>query len=264
MQTKVVEPTQESLPVEKLQTPSDQNVDAINTLESKNTNYLKKTVRGLGKATIVLSVAVILMSIVEVITVTCHPLPVYDESYYYYADTGCNTETSWGVGIWCSVVPFLAGVFGVIAGSKSSSQKKNGLLMGFSIVGAIISFVLIVLQTYLYESWMYMYADYNAFKYGLQIAIMSTTGINSILLITSSVYSCCLCIPCCGQSIKIVEHQIVCTYLPYDPNQQVANQPTPDSLKFAQETELSKDSKNFNFIQSIPPPQYNHVVSVSV
>ena len=44
------------------------------------------------------------MSIVEVITVTCHPLPVYDESYYYYADTGCNTETSWGVGIWCSVV----------------------------------------------------------------------------------------------------------------------------------------------------------------
>ena len=48
MQTKVVEPTQESLPVEKLQMPSDQNEDAINTLESKNTKYLKKTVRGLG------------------------------------------------------------------------------------------------------------------------------------------------------------------------------------------------------------------------
>ena len=48
MQTKVVEPTQESLPVKKLQMPSDQNEDAIDTLESKNTKYLKKTVRGLG------------------------------------------------------------------------------------------------------------------------------------------------------------------------------------------------------------------------
>jgi len=208
------QPAQVVIPSTEVQNHSNQN----NANKTKN---LKKVVRGLGITTTVLSILVFIISIAEVSIKEC-----YYGSYYYE----CYNYTL-GVGIWCSVFPFIAGIFGIVAGSNSSSQKKNGLLMGFSIAGACMSFLLIVLQTLLTIAQGYRY--YSESKFGLQVTIMVVTGINMILLIISSAYSCCLCKSCCRKSVKPVERQIVFAYQ----NQQVPNQQTPGSLIYPQESQ---------------------------
>jgi len=198
------QPAQVVIPSTEVQNHSNQN----NANKTKN---LKKVVRGLGITTTVLSILVFIISIAEVSIKEC-----YQYGSYYYE---CYNYTL-GVGIWCSVFPFIAGIFGIVAGSNSSSQKKNGLLMGFSIAGACMSFLLIVLQTLLTTS---IHSHDSESKFGLQVTIMVVTGINMILLIISSAYSCCLCKSCCRKSVKPVEPQIVFAYQ----NQQVPNQQTP-------------------------------------
>jgi len=279
MKNHLSESTQEILPDAKIQMPHNQN-ESSSSSENENAKYFKKTVKGLGITTIVLSVIVFFMSITEVAIKNCRTERVYDYSrhdYYDHYDTTihCDYYGSWGVGIWCSVLPFLAGVFGVIAGSKSSSQKKNGLLMGFSVAGAVMSFILIFLQSILTVFNRYRYYDTPA-KYGLQIAIIATTGINFILLITSSAYSCCLCKSCCGQSRRPVEQRVI--YVPYYPNQQVPNQPTQGTIIYPQGSQtvfpnqqqlMTNVQTNQQTLASVPttytnqpndvPPQYNQL-----
>jgi len=229
MHNHLSESTEDILPSAKIEMPSFQNAQPSPV--NKNTKYFKSTVRGLGFTTIALSVVLFFMSIAEVFIKACRNERVYDYSFHYNYDDynytiQCYSNTSFGVGIWCSILPFIAGIFGVIAGSKSSSQCKNGLLMGFSIVGACMSFILILLQSILTVSHRWKTIETPA-KYGTQIAIMCTAGINFILLVISSACSCCLCKSCCGQSRRPIEHRIVYTYVSGDPNQQVANQPIP-------------------------------------
>jgi len=242
MQTQPNKPTQVILPVTQTQLPLNQNEEAIKSAEEKKVKYFKEVVRRLGITTIILSVLVFLMSIAEVAIKVCREERVYNYDYdaldgYHYLSIQCFPYISWGVGIWCSVLPFVAGIFGVIAGSKSTTQKKNGLLMGFSIVGACMCFVLLVLQSIL--TVVYRYETRNhMFKFGLQIAIMCTTGINMVILITSSAYSCCLCKCCCGKSKRPVEQQVVYTYASNYPIQQVSNQPIPGTLSYPQPNQL--------------------------
>merc|ERR1719376_1500043 len=94
-----------------------------------------------------------------------------------------------------------------------------------------MSFLLIVLQSIITTSPIYRYDSKS--KFGLQITIMVITGINMILLIISSAYSCCLCKSCCRKSVKPVEPQIVFAYQ----NQQVPNQQTPGTLNHPQESQ---------------------------
>jgi len=229
MQNHLSESTEEILPSAKIEMPSFQKENAHSSSVNKNTKLFKSTVRGLGFTTIVLSVILFCMSIAEVSIKACRKERVYDYSYEYYYDhynltTRCYSNFSLGVGIWCSILPFIAGIFGVLAGSKSSSQCKNGLLIGFSIVGSVMSFVLILLQSDITVNHRWRTAETPAI-FRLQIAILCTTGINFILLIISSALSCCLCKCCCRQSKRPIEHRIVYTYVPGNPNQQVTNQP---------------------------------------
>jgi len=284
MQTQPVQPTQTILPSTQIQvqTAQNQSQDETSSAEDKRIKYLKSTARGLGKTIIVLSVFVFFMSIAEVAIKAC----IYDD--YIYSDYGmkyysaidsirCYTHVSWGTGIWCSVLPFVAGIFGVIAGSESSSQKKNGLLMGFSIAGAIMSVVLIVIQSILTGVYRYETHQTNS-KFGLQIAILSLTAINMILLIVSSAYSCCLC--CCGQTRKPVGKNVV--YVAYDPNQPIPVQQTLGTYNYPQagQTVFLNQHQQVMTIQpnpqvstsaplsytnpsmvNLPPPNYNQVNS---
>jgi len=200
--------TQVTLPIIQIQVPPNQN-EATNKY-SETTKNVKKIVRSLGITTIFLSSIVFFMSIAEVATKACRMDGMGQ----------CHSYMSWGVGIWCSVLPFIAGIFGVIAGSNSSSQTKNGLLMGFSIAGACTSFILIILQSIFTTAW-HWEARYTDAKFILQIAILSFTGVNIILLIVLSAYSCCLCESCCcRQSVNPVEQRVIFTYEPREPNHQ--------------------------------------------
>jgi len=276
MKNHLSESTQEILPDAKIQIENESSSSS----ENKNTKYFKRTVKGLGIATTVLSLIVFFMSIAEVAIKSCITERDYDYSRYDYYNhynltIRCSYYGSWGVGIWGSVLPFIAGVFGVIAGSKSSSQKKNGLLMGFSIAGAIMSFVLIFIQSILTAGWRYKSWETPA-KYGLQIAIMATTGINFILLIVSSGFSCCLCKSCCGQSRRPFEQRVI--YVPYIPNQQVINKPTQGTINYPQGSQivfpnqqlmtanvqpnqqtLAPTSMIYTNLQTVVPPQYNEI-----
>jgi len=264
--------TQEILPDAQIQMPPNQNDSSS---EKKNTKYFKKTVKGLGVTTIVLSVVVFLMSIVEVTIQSCRTERVYDYSKYNYYDnynftpiynydrdnnylrdykstTRCYSYGNWGVGIWCSLLPFLAGIFGVIAGSKSLSQKKNGLLMGFNIAGAFMSFVSVVTQSILTFSFRY-FTHETPSKLGLQIAIISTTFINMVLLITSSVYSCCLCKSCCGQSRRPVEQRVI--YVPHYPNQQILTDLTSGTNIYSQGSQTVFPNQQQNAMRNVQQNQ---------
>jgi len=247
--------TQEVLPSARVQMPPIQNNQATEIIENKNIKYFKTTVRGLGFTTILLSVVVFCMSTAEVAIEACRKggYSDYGGYYDYEAVTHCYPYVSWGAGIWCSVLPFLAGVFGVIAGSKSSSQRKNGLLMGFSTAGAVMSFLLIVIQSSLTVAFRWeVYASTS--KYRLQVAIMGTTGLNFILLIISSAYSCCLCKSCCcRQSRKPVEQRVV--YVPYNPNQQVNYQPTPGTFNYPQESQTVLVNQQQQLMKNVQPNQ---------
>jgi len=278
MQTQPAQPTQTILPSTQIQVQTTQNQSQDNTsaAEAKRIKYL---VQGLGKTIIVLSIFVFFMSVAEVAIKAC----TYDEYYYdttYYPNSNliqCYTHISWGTGIWCSILPFVAGIFGTIVGSESLSQIKNGLLMGFSIAGAIMSFVLIVIQSIL--TGVYRYETHQTMpKFGLQIAIICLTAINMILLIVSSAYGCCLC--CCGRTRKPVGKHVV--YVAYDPNQPIPVQQTLGTYNYPQagQTVFLNQHQQVMTIQpnpqvstsaplsytnpsmvNLPPPNYNQVNS---
>jgi len=225
MQTQLNQPTQAPLPVTQIQIPQNQNVGNINLAENKRTKCLKKVVFILGITTISLSALVIVMSFAEVLIQPCR---------YNY----CYSNTSMAAGIWGSIFPLIAGIFGVIAGSKSSSKCKIKLLMAFTITGAVMSYVFIQVQSYLYLR--YLWEIYHTpFKYGLQIAIMCFASINFVILIISSAFSCCLlkyC--CCGGSQGPESQQVLYSYVPYDPKQQVTNQQIQGNVNYAQGSQL--------------------------
>jgi len=221
MYNNLSESTDAIVPNEIIEKPPIQNNNDTSQI-NKYTEYFKKTVRRLGFTTIALSVVLFFMSIAEKAIAACKE----EHRYWYDYDYGnlttvCYPHLSWGVGIWCSILPFIAGICGVLAGSKSSSQKKNGLLIGFSTAGAVMSFVLIVIQSFLTHEYQYYRFEVPA-KYELQIVILCTTGVNFVLLIISSAYSCCLCKCCCRQLRSSVEHRVVYTYVTHD-----AKQPLP-------------------------------------
>lgn len=290
MQTPLIQTT---LPNSQIQVEiQPENEDATNLAQEKNIEYFKKIVRNIGKATIILSIFVCLLNIVEFFDETCirevshyqyddyltesHQYPYQANAYTTEPDylnhpptytpenddISCTNPYTTSAGIWCSVLPFLTGVFGILAGSKSSSsQKKNALLMGFSIVGASALFIVMFYQSVLTELYRLGYAGID-FKYGLKISILCITGINFILLIVSSAYSCCLCKSCCGQSVKIVEQQVI--YVPYDPNQQDSVQQKPVFFNQQQETNVSQPNQHVPTVQNpdnIPPPQYDQLNS---
>jgi len=282
MQTQPVQPTQTILPSTQIQvqTAQNQSQDETSSAEDKRIKYLKSTARGLGKTIIVLSVFVFFMSIAEAAIKAC----IYDRDYNYetnsYSDIlsiRCYSYVSWGTGIWCSILPFVAGIFGIIAGSESSSQLKHGLLMGFSIAGTIMSITLIVIQSIL--TGVYRYETHQTMpKFGLQIAIICLTAINMILLIVSSAYGCCLC--CCGRTRKPVGKHVV--YVAYDPNQPIPVQQTLGTYNYPQagQTVFLNQHQQVMTIQpnpqvstsaplsytnpsmvNLPPPNYNQVNS---
>jgi len=49
--------------------------------------------------------------------------------------------------IWCPPAPFVAGVLGMLLKSNSKSKIFNGAFVSFSVVGAIMSFTLIILES---------------------------------------------------------------------------------------------------------------------
>jgi len=196
-----------------------ENEEASGSSENKHTECLKKIVKVLGKAIILLSTLMFFMSIAEVTIEACKEINPY---WYDYLTTVCYPYNLWGAGIWCSIIPFFAGVFGVMAGSESSSHKKIGLLMGFSILGAMMLFVFIFFQSILITIYVWEAKEAPP-KYKLQVAILCVASLNIIMLITSTAFSGCLCQSCCPRSRKSVEQRIVYKYVPNDPNQQVSN-----------------------------------------
>jgi len=146
--------------------------------------------------------------------------------------------------------------------------------MAFSILGAIMSLVLIVIQSIFTVAYYWDYSRATA-KYELQIAILSIAAVNMILLIVSSAYSCCLCIACCGRTRKPAEQRVVFTYAVY-PIQPISNQQTLGnqniSLNQHQQISINAQSSqqvctsapvahtNPSFVNQ-PPPSYNQLDS---
>merc|ERR1712032_29944 len=82
------------------------------------------------------------------------------ESYYPYE---CYSNRTIGQGIWCSIFPFIAGIFGIVCSSKTATRKQNGLLIGFSVTGAVSSAIMLIFEL--------IFLDYRFESYrSLQIA----------------------------------------------------------------------------------------------
>merc|ERR1712032_281653 len=116
------------------------------------------------------------------------------ESYYSY---DCYSNRTIGQGIWCSIFPFIAGIFGIVCSSKSATKKQNGLLIGFSVTGAVFLGIMFISE-------LILLGDRSRSYRSLQIALASTTGVNLILLIISASYGCCFA--CCYTSNQSQRH----------------------------------------------------------
>merc|ERR1712183_531059 len=126
----------------------------------------------------------------------------------------CDGAITNGKGIWCSVFPFIAGIFGIVAGKNAKNQAKISLVMGFSIVGAIFSCLLVIIQPILLA---YNLIFNHVGFLVVQIIISIVAFVNFILLIITASYSCCLSNSCCKNGNSVQAPQVV--YVPY-PNQQ--------------------------------------------
>jgi len=122
-----------------------------------------------------LSVAVVVISVVTFICGIVSSIFTYDDSLWQ--------------GSWCPLVPFTAGILGLILKSNSKSNKLNGVFMGFSIAGALMSIVLISIEiSFLYWNWEY---HENSCP-GIFITVCGSALM--ILLVVSSVFAFKRCV----------------------------------------------------------------------
>jgi len=188
--------------------------------QAERIKKISSIVRTLGKTTVVLAVLLLGTGTAEALVVPCEE--VYDYRGYYVI--GCY-NASIGQAIWCSVIPLIAGIFGISIGSRSTSQQKVGLAMGFNIAGAITTSVLVIIQPIVAELTNNMVNKRNSVLYGLQIFICFVACINLFMLVVSASYTCCLCETCCIKFTTEASDRVI--YIPYNPNQR--NEPSTSS-----------------------------------
>jgi len=212
--------------------------------QNSSLNKVKKlggVIKGLGIASIVLSLTTLICGIAEVSIRTCR---THYYSFGVFPEVSCFFSVSIGQGIWCSVFPLIAGIFGIVAGKSAKSQAKISLVMGFSIVGAIFSSLLVILQP--------VFLTINLFLgvpaiFALQIVITVVAFVNFVLLIVTASFSCCLSNSCCGNT-STAAPQIV--YIPY-PNQPATTIVPTLSLQPG----YSQQQPTFNLPQGSSPRQ---------
>lgn len=138
----------------------------------------------------VVKVFAILEIIISLFTFCCGVVEVSmtgESCHGYYS---CNEERSAGQGIWCSIFPFIAGIFGIVASKTYSKKLQIRLLLAFSIVGIIAMLILAILEM------VYLHWRTGTFRM-LQIVLFSAAAVNLFLLIFSSGYGCFLA--CCNK-----------------------------------------------------------------
>jgi len=161
---------------------------------------LRSLIKNLGITTSVLAVVLIIGGIPEVAIKPCRSIGLLNLKI-------CGTYSK-GQAIWASLLPLTSGIFGIIVGSKSFTQLNVGLFMLFSILGALSSSVLVILQL------IYAFATKDAFGasepvFYIQLVISIVAFVNLVLLIVSSCYSCQLCNGCCGDTSNSATTKVV-------------------------------------------------------
>lgn len=177
----------------------------------------------------------------------------------YPGSSYCTYQETLGQGIWLSVFPFIAGIFGIYVSSKTATKVQIRLLMGFSIVGSIS----MIIMTFLEGAMMRSYRP-SPFR-TLQILLICVGSVNAILLITSACMSCCLCSCCQNRQINDV------MYVAYTPAanyplqtpqpgmtanpQMVAMAPNPQMMTMAPNSQMMTMAPNSQMMTMAPNPQ---------
>jgi len=229
--------------------------------QNNSLNKVKKlggVIKGLGIASVVLSLTTLICGIAEISIRAC-----INDYYSLYYDHGCFFAISIKQGIWCSVFPLIAGIFGIVAGKNAKNQAKISLVMGFSIVGAIFSSLLVILQpiflTINLDIWVPAW-------FALHIVITVVAFVNFVLLIVTASISCCLSNSCCGNMSTAAAPQIV--YIPH-PNQPATTIVPTLSLQagYSQQqptfSQPQGSSSRQNYSKNAPtlsaPPKYDNI-----
>ncbi|CAK8679198.1 unnamed protein product [Clavelina lepadiformis] len=120
-----------------------------------------------------------------------------------------------GQEIWGSVWVIVAGGFGIAAGGKKATPYAINCHIGFTVVGAIFSAALVILELSIIIPWGPLSE--------VAMTVIVAASISFLLLIASSYLACGLspkgcCTGCCEQGYTIPNHQII--YVATTPNQQ--------------------------------------------
>jgi len=227
---------------------------------------LQAVIKRLGIGSVILSIIMFCGGIAEVAINPCitHGYSDYGYSnyrypYYPYLEDDfqtCLSAYTIGQGIWCSIFPLIAGIFGIVAGRNAKNQAKIKLLMGFSIVGATFAFLLVVLQP--------IFLTLNLFRntpglLAVQIIISSVAFVNFVLLIITTAYSFCLSNCCCNNGNARAETSQMFCAVPYQ-NQQYntivplfPGQPCYNEKGFPQDQNHSENAQTLS-----APPNYDN------
>lgn len=128
-------------------------------------------------------------------------------------------------GVWCPLLPFVAGILGIMLKSNSKSNAYNGVFIGFCLAGAIMSLALLIL-----ESIFVTHAFYWRASRVIGVFLILFAAAMIILLITLSVYGFRRCDCSCGSKNESSAAQQV-VYV-QSSNVQPANLVVPQNQQF--------------------------------
>jgi len=173
----------------------------------------------------------------------------------------------WYGGIWGPVLPFIAGVLGVLLRSIPNSSRVNGFSTGFSIAGCATAIVLIILESLTVRAVSFV-LPFGGFQ-GFGIFIILCGAVLMVLLFVSSIHGF-LHGGCCSEKKKTDLQPVVYVYpnnfqpgnFGFPQNQQYFVQPNGGNQPANIQMVLPSGNVNGAYQPSSPiattsfPPQY--------